>query len=268
MRSRVTTAHKAAHCPANTQLVQSWLGRLVGGRLRTDSLCSTGGGRGSLAAAGGNAGHQRRASCRHGCSRGQGWKDQGGGLCPQHPGQEELQSGAHMCPGAAAAQAPPPSPESPAGPCPDPCPWPTAHGQPRPHRLPPRRTGHAACPSSPKNRACLRQHSRTHRHTCVHTRAQEGAGGRVGRRGQTTAGRSGRTAPRLLSSLSPCNSSASLKLSPNESFFTKEKKKSWCGGKGHYTTVQVREKPSGQPRAPEAHRASSTWCGSGLSTGS
>ena len=35
--------------------------------------------------------------------------------------------------------------------------------------------------------------------------------------------------PQLLSSLSPCNSSISLKLSPNESFFTKKKKASVVG---------------------------------------
>lgn len=72
--------------------------------------------------------------------------------------------------------------------------------------------------------------------------------------------------PRLLSSLSPCNSSVSLKLSPNESFFTKKNKASVVG-KGTTLPSEL-EKPSGQPRAPEARRASSAWCGSGLSAGS
>lgn len=129
---------------------------------------------GSPAAAGGNAGHQQRASCRHGCSRGRGWEDQGGGLCPQHPGREEPQSGAHTCPGAAAARAPPPSPESPAGPCPDPGPWPMANRALTGCLLGEQATTPVPCPPRIM-RACVNTHAQTHVRT--HTGARGGWGG-------------------------------------------------------------------------------------------
>lgn len=72
--------------------------------------------------------------------------------------------------------------------------------------------------------------------------------------------------PGCLSSLSPCNSSVSLKLSPSK--VSSLKKKRLVRWEEHSLPSELRVKPSGQPSALEAHGTSSAWCGSGLSAGS
>lgn len=113
---------------------------------------------------------------------------------------------------AAAAQAPPPS-LSPAGPCPGPSP-------PHPHRLPPRGAGHDARPPLAPQQLCVPASTLTCAHTGTHQRA-----GRVRQRKPIDSREvCADDAPGSVSSLSPCNSSVSLKLSPNKNFFTKKKK--------------------------------------------
>lgn len=98
-------------------------------------------------------------------------------------------------------------------------PRPTAPSQAASSESRPRR------PSLVPQESCVPASTLMHRHTCAHTRVHEGAGGE----GRQTRSNDSREvwadgAPGSLSSLSPCNSSVSLKLSPNESFFTKIKK--------------------------------------------